>query len=76
MQFIGNVIGNAGVPEFVARLALRDHVKIGALHISGEIESERALSVLERNTVPPVLLPESGSTISAVSGACPCLERG
>ncbi len=29
---------NARVPEFVARLALRDHVKICAFHVGGQIE--------------------------------------
>ena len=38
-QFVGDIVGNAGVPEFIFVLALSEDVEEGALDIGGESES-------------------------------------
>jgi hypothetical protein len=33
LQFIGDVVGRTGVPEFIANLTLRNYVEVGALDV-------------------------------------------
>ena len=37
-QLTGNIVGSAGVPEFVVLLALRENVQIGAFGVGGSVK--------------------------------------
>ena len=72
-EFAGNIVGDAGVPEFVVVLALGEDVEIGVLNVGGQGEGagERVGGGVESDGAAGGSGRESQDLIGGDGAVCP-----